>query len=303
MNTLPPEGDLRPATRERQRAELMAIVGHESADARPRRLLVPLAAAAAIALIAGAAIAVPALRDLKSAGPAGNPTPAALGVRTAFEPIDRPKQTVLTKECGDNMTYSPPARQIAAFRATNPPADAVATQFVVMYAIGDWKFCGYDANGKRSTGGHHKQGDPMMDPVEMNGAGGGSYVEGVARITITPLGGHAYEADLQNGFFFASVPNVPFAGRGTDSTPMEYMVRAYDASGALIYTSPKTRGERRARDDRCAVDATGEKFLRPMPPGFKIESLAAPNMSTKYPAPGMPDPETCIRAQTWNWLG
>jgi hypothetical protein len=302
MNTLPPEGDLRPATRERQRAELMAIVEHESAGTRPRRLLVPLAAAAAIALIAGAAIAVPALRDHKSVGPTGDPTPAAVGVRTAFEPMDRAKQAVLTKECGDNLTYSPPARPVAAFRATNPPADAVATQFVVMYAIGDWKFCGYDANGKRSTGGHHKQGDPMVDPVAMNGAGGGSYVDGVARITITPLGGHPYEAVLRNGFFFASVPDVPFAGKGTDSTPMEYMVRGYDASGALIYTSPKTRGERRARDDRCAVDATGETFLRPMPPGFKIDSPTGPNVSTKQPAPGMPDPKTCITAQTWRRL-
>ena len=301
MNTLPPEGDLRPATRERQRAELKAIVEHESAGARPRRLLVPLAAAAAILLVAGTAIAVPALRDHKSAGPAGEPAPVALGIRTAFEPIDRPKQPVLVRECEENMTYSPPAEQIAAIRAVNPPPDAVATQFVVVHAIGDWKFCGYDANGKRSTGGTYKPGDPMMDPVEMHGAGGGAYVEGVARITITPLGGRTYEAELQHGFFYASVPDVPFAGRGVDSTPMEYMVRAYDASGALIFTGPKTRGERQARDDRCLVDPSGEMFLRPYPPGFKITDRR-PNLSTKHPAAGMPDPKTCVRAHTWNWL-
>ena len=301
MNTLPPEGDLRPATRERQRAELMAIVERESADARPRRLLVPLAAAAAIVLVAGAAIAVPALRDRKSDGPAGNPTPAALGVRTTFEPMGRPKQAALTRECAENRTYSPPAEQIAAFRALNPPPDAVATQFVVMHAIGDWKFCGYDANGKRSTGGTYKPGEPMVDPVEMHGAGGGAYVEGVARITITPLNGRPYEADLQHGFFYASVPDVPFAGKGIDSTPMEYMVRAYDAKGALIYTGPKTRGERQARDARCLVDPTGENFLRPYPPGFKITDREL-NLSTEHPAAGMPDPKTCVRAQTWNWI-
>ncbi|TCC59350.1 hypothetical protein E0H73_22080 [Kribbella pittospori] len=300
MNTLPPEGDLRPATRERQRAELTAIVEHESANARPRRLLVPLAAAAAIALIAGAAIAVPALSDHKSAGPAGNPNPVALGV-TVFTPIAAGQQTALTWECGDKMTYSPPAEKVAGFRAVNPPADAVATTFVVMHAIGNWKFCGYDSNGKRSTGGIQKPGDDMMDPVEMRGAGAGSYVEGVARITITPLGGQPYEADLQHGFFYASVPNVPFAGKGTDSTPTEYMVRAYDASGALIYTSPKTRGERQARDARCVVDATGERFLRPYPPGFKITDPEL-NLSTEHPAAGMPDPKSCVRAHTWNWL-
>jgi hypothetical protein len=148
----------------------------------------------------------------------------------------------------------------------------------------------------------HKAGDEMIEPVEMAGAGGGAYVKGITRITITPLGGAVYEAVLRHGFFYASVPDVPFAGRGTDATPMEYTVRAYDASGALVYTSAKTRGERNARDDRCAVNESGDKFLRPMPPGFKIDDPVNPNLSTKNPAPGMPDPKTCIRAQTWNWL-
>ena len=69
--TPPPDHDLRPATRNRQRDELIAIVDHESAKAAPRRRLVPLAAAAAVvAVAAGLAIGVPALRGDKSQPPA-----------------------------------------------------------------------------------------------------------------------------------------------------------------------------------------------------------------------------------------
>ncbi|MEV0803881.1 MULTISPECIES: hypothetical protein [unclassified Kribbella] len=49
------------------------------------------------------------------------------------------------------------------------------------------------------------------------------------------------------------------------------------------------------------MDATGEKFLKPYPPGFKITDREL-NLSTEHPAAGMPDPKTCLRASTWNWL-
>ena len=75
MNTLPPERDLSAATRTRQRHELMAIVDHESAGPRGRRRFVPLAAAAAVVLVVGAAIAVPSLRPAHNTPVADSPVP------------------------------------------------------------------------------------------------------------------------------------------------------------------------------------------------------------------------------------
>ncbi|MGY4767389.1 hypothetical protein ACXC9Q_10790 [Kribbella sp. CWNU-51] len=305
MNTLPPERDLSAATRTRQRHELMAIVDHESAAPRRRRRFVPLAAAAAVVLVVGAAIAVPSLRSDKSAGPAGQasrPTPPPMGIRTDFAPVPAAEQADLLRECTNNQTYSPPAKPLDGLRVVQPQANAVATTFARYQALRGWNICGYNAKGKRMTGMRRASGDPMVEPVTMAGAGLGAYVEGIARITITPHGGRAYEAELEHGFFYASVPYVPFAAKRTDNTPQEYVIRAYDASGALIYTGPKTVGERRVRDSRCSVDPTGKYFMGWSGGPNALKDIEHLNLSTEHPAPGMPDPKTCVRATAWNYL-
>jgi len=305
MTELPPERDLPAATRTRQRHELMAIVDHESATPRGRRLLVPVAAAAAVVVVAGAAIVVPALDGDKSAGPAGQasrPTSPPMGIRTDFTPVPAAKQAALLRECADNQTYSPPAKPLAGLRVVNPPANAVATTFARFQRLGGWQVCGYNAKGKRRTGIQKAPGDPMIEPVTMAGAGLGAYVEGVARITITPHGGRAYEAELEHGLFYASVPDVPFAAKRTDNTPQEYVLRAYDASGVLIYTGPKTVGERQARDSRCSVDPTGKYFMGWSGGPDALKDIEHLNLSTENPAPGMPDPKTCVRATAWKYV-
>ena len=79
---------------------------------------------------------------------------------------------------------------------------------------------------------------------------------------------------------------------------MEYVIRAYDGNGKLMYTSPRTVAEMRLRQARCVLDPTGKTYLAWSGPVLE----AAGDMSTDHPAPGMPDPKTCQRALIWNWL-
>jgi hypothetical protein len=126
--TLPPDRDLRPATRARRRDELIAILERDSAPANRRRHLVPLAAAAAIVLVVGAAIAVPALRDDKSPGPGGD-LPRDDGrtsaVRTStVEPLSAAEQAALGTNCPGDAPGRFKFKAIDGFKFVNPPSDA-----------------------------------------------------------------------------------------------------------------------------------------------------------------------------------
>ena len=298
MNTLPPERDLPAAIRTRQRHELMAIVDHESAAPRRHRRFVPLAAAAAVVLVVGAAIAVPALRSDKSAGPAGSPATAARGVRTVFEPLDAARHAAFVAKCMGTRKFSPPAKQLDGFEAVNPPENARVTTFVIYSAIGGWDYCGFGPKGNRVGGHGLNAGQAIFDPISETGVGTGAYVKGVARVTITPRDGKTYEAELRHGFYFASVPDVPFSKTRTGNTPQEYVTRAYDGNGKLMYTSPRTVAELRLRQARCVLDPTGKTYLAWSGPTLEESG----DGSTEHPAPGMPDPKTCQRALIWNWL-
>jgi hypothetical protein len=67
----------------------------------------------------------------------------------------------------------------------------------------------------------------------------------------------------------------------------------------LIYSGPKTVGEAQAREPRCVVDSTGKHYI-----GWKgtIQDIEHLNLSTEHPAPGMPDPKTCVRGAVWKYL-
>jgi hypothetical protein len=98
--------------------------------------------------------------------------------------------------------------------------------------------------------------------IQSDGYGTGAYATSVARITVTPLGGTPVDAVLRNGSYYAPVKLVRIRGPRSDSTPRPYVVRAYDASGRLLYTSPRADGEIRAAQGRCYLDPTGKKLIR-----------------------------------------
>ncbi len=281
LPTLPPERDLSPATRQRQRAELTAIVEHESATSPHSRRLVPLAAAAAVVLVAGAAIAVPALRPDKA--PSQTQPPVSGSVATPGAQIERLSEAELAA-FGRKCTEQDPVAQkvIDGFRYTNPPADAAATTWVLAYGASLWINCGFDKNGTWVTGADANLGQPMYGAVQPGGMGAGIYLKSVARITVTPLNGKPVEAVLRNGFYFAPVRRLQMNVEGPPFTPLPLVTRGYDAKGKLVYTSPATVGERSLKESKCYSDPVGESYVW---------------SGTSTPTPV---PSDCIRTKAWD---
>jgi hypothetical protein len=265
--TPPPDHDLRPATRNRQRDELIAIVDHESAQAAPRRRLVPLAAAAAVvAVTAGLAIGVPALRGDKA-----RPPVAGTGIGAATPPIEMlttAEKNKYARACNHGAEASPdPAARvytvIDGFKWVNPPAGTHALAWVVIKkeAKALVTACGFDANGRQTELSWGTKGETKMDVVDKTGAGNGTYTKSVARITIAIGTGPATEAVLRNGFFFAPMKYVDTLTRPAPTDRPTYTVRGYDATGKLIYASPKTIRELNAKLDGCFTNPEGTKVV------------------------------------------
>lgn len=288
--TPPPDHDLRPATRNRQRDELIAIVDHESAQAAPRRRLVPLAAAAAVvAVTAGLAIGVPALRGDKAQPPA-----SGTGLSAATPPIamlTAAEKNKYAKACNHGAEASPdPAARtytvMDGFKWVDPPAGTHALAWVVIKSgsKGLATACGFDAKGKQTEYGWAIKGETKMDAVDKTGAGVGTYARSVARITIAIGTGPATEAVLRNGFFFAPMRYVDTLTRAAPSDPPTYTVRGYAATGKLIYASPRTYRELNAKIDGCFTN----------PEGTKVVFVGGGRKGT-------PPVSQCPRGVAWNW--
>jgi hypothetical protein len=290
--TPPPDHDLHPATRNRHRDELIAIVDHESAQGAPRRRLVPLAAAAAIvAVTAGLAIAVPALRGEKTQPPVSGPD--IIATTPAVEPLTTAEKTSYAESCNGEMTFG--RTQVytvtEAFKWVNPAASTQALSWVLIkrrHSKGlplnfQSLACGFNAKGTKVAYSFGPVGGIQMDTVNKTGAGNGTYAKPVARITIAIGTGPATEAILRHGFFFAPMKYFD-TPRRDPSTPPTYTVRGYDANGNLIYASPKTEGELQARLDGCFTNPEGTKVV-----------FAGGGKN------GTPPVSQCARGVSWNW--
>ncbi|HEY3556879.1 MAG TPA: hypothetical protein VGL05_05440 [Kribbella sp.] len=297
MITSPP--DLRPETRERQRAELTAIVAHE-ADRKPHNHVVPLLAAAAVVTVtAGLAVGVPALRGGNGQGqgqgqgqaPAAQRTQAAQAARgsQAVAPLSDADKARFAKACSEHLRVPEPAREqntkyqvLDGFGFTNPPADAYTTSWVVLKQMGAWTTCGFDAEGNLKQAMRQGTDQILYRPIETRSIGAGAYAAQIKRITIAVGNNAPVEAVLRNGYYYSATPYVRIRGPRTDETRSAYVVRGYDAAGKLVYTSPQTDGEYRARSNACYLDPNG-----------KLVAWMSDNPH--------PDPKTCRRASFWNY--
>jgi hypothetical protein len=281
LPTLPPERDLSPATRKRQRAELTAIVEHESAPSSHSRRLVPLAAAAAVVLVAGAAIAVPALRPDNAPSQSQPPVNGSVTAPSSpIEPLSEAELAAFGRKC---IVHDRVAQEIVdGFRYSDPPADAAARTWVLAYGAGMWINCGFGKDGEWVTGTDANLGQPMYDAVQPGGMGTGIYLKSITRITVTPLRGEPVEAVLRNGFYFAPVRKLQMNVEGPADTPLPYVTRGYDAKGKLVYTSPATVGERSKNQAKCYSDPLGKSYVW---------------SGTADPTPA---PKDCIRTKAWD---
>lgn len=284
MSTPPPEHDLRPETRVRQRAELIAIVEQDSATT-PRRRFVPLVAAAAVvAIIAGLAIGLPALRrDNSEPAVSGDPQPPAV------EPLSAADKSLYGKLCftRTRMTLTKPRegyQVLDGFRFQNAPANAFSSNWVVIKntSLGLWTACGLNAQGKLVQSMVSGTDQVHYRAVEARMIGAGTYAAQITRITVAVGNQPPVEAVLRHGFFYTAVPYVRVRGPHTDATPLPYTIHGYDATGSLVYSSPKNDGEWRAQGKTCYVDPNGRAVV----------------WMSDNPHP---DPKTCRRSFIWNY--
>ncbi|HWD79594.1 MAG TPA: hypothetical protein VG497_11945 [Kribbella sp.] len=261
MNILLPDGDLRPATRERQRAELISILESETGTPSRRRVLVPLAAVAAVVLVVALGFAL-----------RGGTRPTQVASAPAVEPLSAAEKAHLGQRClvSYSLATSTGHAVLDGFRFVDPPDDAYVRTWVVGYGDGLWVNCGFDKAGAMVSGTAATPRLGLFEEVQAGGPGSGSYVKPITRITVTPRGGTPVEAVLRNGFYYAPVRSVPADKAPADSSPRPYVVRGYDATGTLVYTSPETEGDRKADQGTCRADPTGRTYgwigsERPLP--------------------------------------
>jgi hypothetical protein len=290
MNT-PSEHDLRPSTRERQRDELIAIVGHESHEGTPRRRVVPLVAAAAVlALTAGLAVGIPVLRDQNR----GLPVNGSVKKQTDVEELNAADKARFGAACGKLLELrsgpkstapQPVAYEVLdGFRFPYAKASTHTPVWVVVKSKSEWITCGIDKLGKIRQQLFLGEDQTLYQPVNnLWLTGGGVYDKSIARITVKVGTRPPLDAVLRNGYFFAPVPYVRVRGPHSDSTAIPTVLQGYDAAGKLVYTSPRTDGEFHARRKACYVDPNG-----------KLVAWMSNNPH--------PDLKTCRKSIIWNYL-
>jgi len=290
MTMSPPEYDLRPETRARQRAELVAIVSQETATA-PRRRLVPLVAAAAVvAITAGLAVGLPALRSDNGQPPVSSTNKSQ---PATVEPLSDADEARLGKIClgRSRIPYVKPGQGALGpgalevndgFRFSNAPGDAFMTTWVVIRhkPFDLWTACGMNSEGKVLQVLSNGRDQVLYHAVDSRAIGAGSYAAHVTRITIAVGNQAPVDAVLRHGFFYAPVPYVRVRGPHTAATPLPYTVRGYDAVGQLVYSSPENDGEWRAAANTCYI-------------GKPVTGTG------RIPGPG---PKICRRTFSWNYL-
>ncbi|MFI7063683.1 hypothetical protein ACIBL3_22045 [Kribbella sp. NPDC050124] len=288
----PPDHDVRPATRDRQRDELIAIIDHESAQEAPRRRLVPLAAAAAVvAVTAGLAIGVPALRGDNAQSPVSGPNTGT--AKPAVAPLSEAEKRAYTKACDSPKSPDPKAAEriytvTDAFKWVNPPSDTHAIAWVVLRYTSAGRIsasaCGFNAKGQRTEYVWARSGETKRAVIDKTAAGGGTYAKSVARITMASGTGPTVEAIMRDGLFFAPMTYEPTRGPLKPDAAVPYTVRAYDANGQVVYASAKTVREQQAELDSCYTNPEGTKVVFALADGK-----------------GTPPVGQCKRGVAWNW--
>lgn len=272
MNNLstPPDHDLPAAVRSRQRDELVAIVDHE-AEAPRRRIAVPLlAAAAVIVVVAGLAVAVPALRDNSTPAPAGVSTATQPKVAASKKPAAQPVRTrelsaaetaAFRTQCIAFTQYSSDSfadyQVVHAFEYVGTARPSLTKSWLVTRKGSDYWICIRDGRGSVvSDSGFGPAISPrskdipyLFAPVDERGTGTGMYIPSITRVTVQHTGEAVVEGVLKDGFWFAPMEDAKLE-RDPKGQPVrpdngligvipDWTIRGYDGAGKLVYDSAK----------------------------------------------------------------
>ena len=255
-----PERPLPPGRHQKLRSDLLAAIETETART-PRRVLGPLVAAAAVlAVVAGLAVGVQALKRDDGA-PAG-PDHA----QPRIKELSAQDTKTLRQQCqreADKITRADlphPFDDFTTLKAFEF-VDVTAPKVVKTWFIGsgDEVYKGLKSGPgrtapilwlcSRTAGGVISESSirfpsavNMPDPVLGFARNAGVFVAPVTRVTVQPKGQPEIEAVLRDGMWFA-----PTEGRinwgpfdAADPVTKTYVLRGYDASGRQIYSSATT---------------------------------------------------------------
>jgi hypothetical protein len=309
--TPPPERDLPAAARRRRRADLVAMV---AADERPRRRhTTPLLAAAAVAtVIAGLAVAVPALRDSGTPAdrtgtpePAGQATTAETPVKKKIVParahdLTPAEMAEFWQDCRTayaGMPWPEPFdgyRSVAGVRFAGKARVDQAAAWLITVKEGQYWVCIANSRGEvignAGFGPRTLKDVPyLFAPVDGRGSGMGVVTRPVVRVTVQGKDTAEQEAVIRHGFWFVPFDDQRYV-RFDKNTSMPtsdnhligvapgYTFRGYDAAGRQVYNSATQGPDVR----RCYTD----------PSGRQVRVHNGVNG-------GNPDPSTCRRMFSW----
>ncbi len=251
-----PDRPLPPGTHERLRADLLSAIENEPTRP-PRRILAPaLAAAAVLAVVAGLAIGVRAFRT-DTAPPASGP--ATVRALTADETASLRTQCLAEANRITSKSLPHPFtdyKVVKAFEFTGVKDPNVVSTWLIGFGNQTYPTIARHPMPERShpaywlcsrtAGGVISEPSIRFSPNSiLSGApsmriarNAGVYTKTVAKITVQPKGQQPIEAFLQDGFWFA--PTVGRTNWGPydadDPGRGDFLVRGYDAAGALLYT-------------------------------------------------------------------
>ncbi|MEI8412136.1 MULTISPECIES: hypothetical protein [unclassified Kribbella] len=293
-----PERPMPPGHHEQRRQELLAAIEEET-ERRRRRFATPLLAAAAVlAVIAGLAFGIPALRN--NARPPATGTPEnSLGHPPPIRTLSATEKAAFLRQCATvfskrasgspngNPNWFTGYQAVDGFEFTKVTDPGQTKAWLVTHSGPEGLLCGRNGAGVVSDAAPANYDDgtkpiPLRAPVEPLTRNAGQALNRVTRVTHQAGNGPEIDAYLLHGYWFTPTP-----GRGTllpggppydPLTPLlpGETVRGYDANGKLVYNSanqPPPWGS-------CYMDPSGKRV----------------HMNNGVKTPG---PKTCH--PTYNW--
>lgn len=246
-----PDRPLAPERHEELRAELLDAI--EADRRRPKhRLLVPVAAAAVVAVVAGVIGAVPLLTKRDDTG---TPVSGQLSGQSRIRDLSPDRTAALRSQClaeANRITangITKPFQDFAVVRAFELPGvrdpKVVSTWLIGKGATYFW-LCSRTAGGVISESSVRVLRSQRLggDPIRSVARNAGIYAGPVDRVTVQVPGQAAEDAVLVDGFWFAATVGRTGWGPYDADDPLRnsYVVRGY-AKGRQVYLSSDPKSD------------------------------------------------------------
>lgn len=263
-----PEPPMPPGTHEKLRQELLDAISAEAG--LPRRRAVPLLAAAAVlAVIAGLAFGIPALRN-NARPPASGIPEDGIGHPPSVRTLSATEQAAFLRQCeieiNKRATGTPNwytgYQVVDGFEFTTVTDAGVTKSWMVTHSGTRGMLCGRNGAGVirdavMATYNDGTERSAIFARVVPLAPNTGMVLNAVARVTRQAGDGPEVDAILRGGYWFTPTPGWDVIGGppnpGLNRILPAETIRGYDANGHLVYNSATEP----LRDRACFMDPSG----------------------------------------------